>query len=420
MSVVINDFLSRYKKEFDFYHNLAINIETKLKNELSRHGVRTIVSSRAKSISRLDVKLEDRNRTKKYKTVDNIYDDIVDLAGVRVALYFPGDMKVVEDIIKKTLKIHKIKRFPETDEKKKIGEYKKIFDGYSAVHFRVSINDDSRYGSNHCVEIQVASVLMHAWSEVEHDLIYKPLQGDLSQEELMILDEINGLVLSGNIALERLQKAGQDRINNSNSDELLNHYDLASFLLSRSSDINEDLLDFRMLFSILKCMGINKKKSVSGMLEYIHQEKKTSKRKINPSSIDSYMRYLIEHHHDKIESVFTSNNIKDPELFSVFKEMMWGVIEFRDSKNIAGLVLTKLAASDFELDVFGRDFFDDAYGEYFNFNGKNDNEVLSVINQIDDFRDKMSTGVATKEEIHDFINLCQSLSPTPTADSSLV
>lgn len=62
------------------------------------------------------------------------------------------------------------------------------------------------------LEIQVASVLMHAWSEVEHDLVYKPLQGTLSDEELAILDELNGLVLSGEIALERLQAAGNERI----------------------------------------------------------------------------------------------------------------------------------------------------------------------------------------------------------------
>ncbi len=41
---------------------------------------------------------------------------------------------------------------------------------------------------------------MHAWSEVEHDLTYKPMQGTLSEEELSILDELNGLVLAGEIA----------------------------------------------------------------------------------------------------------------------------------------------------------------------------------------------------------------------------
>ena len=37
-------------------------------------------------------------------------------------------------------------------------------------------------------------MLMHAWSEVEHDLVYKPFSGNLSASELAILDEINGLV----------------------------------------------------------------------------------------------------------------------------------------------------------------------------------------------------------------------------------
>jgi ppGpp synthetase/RelA/SpoT-type nucleotidyltranferase len=58
-------------------------------------------------------------------------------------------------------------------------------------------------------EIQVASVLMHAWSEVNHDLAYKPLQGELSEDEYSILDELNGLVIAGEIALERLQRAGE-------------------------------------------------------------------------------------------------------------------------------------------------------------------------------------------------------------------
>lgn len=53
--------------------------------------------------------------------------------------------------------------------------YKKIFSGYEAKHFIISIKDSSsRYIGDNFVEIQVASVLMHAWAEVEHDLIYKP------------------------------------------------------------------------------------------------------------------------------------------------------------------------------------------------------------------------------------------------------
>ena len=57
----------------------------------------------------------------------------------------------------------------------------------------------------------------------------KPLQGTLSDEELAILDELNGLVLSGEIALERLQAAGNERIQSKNT-SFNNQYDLAAYL----------------------------------------------------------------------------------------------------------------------------------------------------------------------------------------------
>ena len=68
--------------------------------------------------------------------------------------------------------------------------------------------NDKRYAES-LIEIQVASALMLTWAEVEHDLVYKPFSGELSYEECQILDELNGLVLAGEIALQRLQKECQ-------------------------------------------------------------------------------------------------------------------------------------------------------------------------------------------------------------------
>jgi ppGpp synthetase/RelA/SpoT-type nucleotidyltranferase len=75
-----------------------------------------------------------------------------------------------------------------------------------------TLNDAQKRYVAALVEIQIASVLMHAWAEVEHDLLYKPVQGRLSDDEYAILDELNGLVMTGEIALERLQKAGEARV----------------------------------------------------------------------------------------------------------------------------------------------------------------------------------------------------------------
>jgi ppGpp synthetase/RelA/SpoT-type nucleotidyltranferase len=67
---------------------------------------------------------------------------------------------------------------------------------------------DDFQASNPVIEIQVASVLMHAWAERDHDLVYKTLtSGPASREERCLLDATNGLVHTGEVFLQQLQTA---------------------------------------------------------------------------------------------------------------------------------------------------------------------------------------------------------------------
>lgn len=226
---VIDDFIKQYNKEFDYYQKLSQIVASKIEDQLFKRGIKAIVTHRAKRPDRLKDKLVKRNEEKKYKTVDNIYEDIVDLAGIRVSLYFPSERKIIDEIINELFQIDKKKEFPNTAHTPK---YTKRFSGYWATHYRVKLKEENltkRYLDT-LAEIQVASVLMHAWSEVEHDLVYKPFSGDLSKEELAILDEINGLVLSGEIALERLQTAMAERTKLKN--DITDKYELTNFLLN--------------------------------------------------------------------------------------------------------------------------------------------------------------------------------------------
>ena len=100
----------------------------------------------------------------------------------------------------------------------------------------VTLSDAQKRYAEARVEVQVASVVMHAWAEVEHDLVYKPLQGALSDDEYAILDELNGLVMAGEIALERLQRAGEARVAAAGR-QFSNHFDLAAHLLRRTASI---------------------------------------------------------------------------------------------------------------------------------------------------------------------------------------
>jgi hypothetical protein len=130
---------------------------------------------------------------------------------------------------------------------------------------------------------------MHAWSEVEHDLVYKPFEGTLSDEEYAILDELNGLVMAGEIALERLQKAGEARVAGSER-AFVNHYDLAAHLLSRPSlAAHAPLADSALgrvdlLFELLKRLDILTPERLKPYIDAVHHD--TERRPIAEQIID--------------------------------------------------------------------------------------------------------------------------------------
>ena len=261
---IIEEFVQHYKKEYDFYVMVSKLVAQQMESSLHEAGIRAIVTYRAKNPERLLAKLCQRNeeRDSKYSCLEDIYSDICDLSGVRVALYFPKDRDKVGDIIKENfVLLEEPKIFPK---EKGTPNYNKRFSGYWARHYRVQLKDNSLQDTqkryvNSKTEIQVASVLMHAWSEVEHDLVYKPLNGTLSEEELAILDELNGLVLAGEIALERLQIAGTARIL---KEKLFNNqYDLASYLYDKYEDKlknkRQQLGNVELLFKLMERCDVN-------------------------------------------------------------------------------------------------------------------------------------------------------------------
>lgn len=204
---LLDSFLDRYVKEYDYYEQAARMARQMLESNLQAAGIRAIVTSRPKSVTRLADKCRQRNKSQNYESIDDIYADIADLAGVRVALYFPAERDQVGGLINRLFHVDESRAFPKPSETRT----DKRFSGYSALHYRVRLQShalaesDQRYAAAK-IEIQVASVLMHAWSEVEHDLVYKPAEGELSLDEYSLLDQLNGLVLAGEIALEQLQR----------------------------------------------------------------------------------------------------------------------------------------------------------------------------------------------------------------------
>ncbi|KGQ02609.1 hypothetical protein BBAD15_g12179 [Beauveria bassiana D1-5] len=246
---IVEDFMESYERQFDFWARLAHLAEKQCRRALNDNGIPAIISSRAKRPDRLRDKLLKRVEEKDYKDHKDILNDVVDLAGVRVALYFPSQESQVASLLRGLFVLKKLITIPPSTTGKNDIQlalitsghnaytYTNQFSGYRATHLRVKLRPDgmameeqNRYCSS-MIEIQVASLLMHAWSEVEHDLAYKTLNGDISDDEIRMLDGINGLVRTGEVMLSQLRASMEARVSQSTK-PFANPFELGAFIQS--------------------------------------------------------------------------------------------------------------------------------------------------------------------------------------------
>ena len=105
---------------------------------------------------------------------ENEYGALHDLLGMRVICLFENDLEQVGRVIESLLDVNA----KESSDKRDRYEMNQF--GYRSRHYvgqlsaqRISLPEYQKY-SGMTVEIQVRSILQHAWAEVEHDLGYKP------------------------------------------------------------------------------------------------------------------------------------------------------------------------------------------------------------------------------------------------------
>lgn len=291
---VLSEFLARYRREWDYYDQVARLCAELCETGLEELGIQAMVTFRAKRPNRLEKKLRQKCPEGGYESVREIGGSIRDLAGVRIALYFPGDRGEVDSFVREHFEEVEAST---TVEGSNSVEYITRSKGYCATHYRVRLKKNllSPTQSHYCdcqIEIQVASVLMHAWAEVEHDLAYKPEMGNPSEAELDILHELNCLVHAGEIALERLQKAVADKAQNLKK-PFAHHFELAAYLYTRLRRLREELPQHPLmgrtdqLFELLNRAGLNRPEAIE---RFVHAfDRDTENRPIVEQIIDQLL-----------------------------------------------------------------------------------------------------------------------------------
>lgn len=99
--------------------------------------------------------------------------DVTDLAGVRVTTYFVEDVDHVSRALHDAFAIDQ----QQSIDRRKFEDPSRF--GYSSLHYvarfggsRAELPENRRF-SELTFEIQIRSILQHAWAEIEHDLGYK-------------------------------------------------------------------------------------------------------------------------------------------------------------------------------------------------------------------------------------------------------
>lgn len=134
------------------------------------------VQARAKAPSSLKKKLADRG----ISDTNALESDIKDLAGCRVIFYTNTDVTrfINSGLIRENFNIVEAKVHHPT------GENEANQNLYMSTHYllefkpaRLDLSEYSRFSGMRC-EVQIQTILNHAWSEMEHDIIYKRLSLD--------------------------------------------------------------------------------------------------------------------------------------------------------------------------------------------------------------------------------------------------
>lgn len=138
---LLREFIDDYRGKIGHFEYLAHTCAYQCERALKRQGVRALVTSRAKRLDSLASKVENRAQEKNYQSIEEIYDDIVDLAGVRIALFFPQDREEVDQFIRSHFNVDNVKDFPEA-----LGHpvaYQKQFLGYVGRHYRLYLKPET-------------------------------------------------------------------------------------------------------------------------------------------------------------------------------------------------------------------------------------------------------------------------------------
>lgn len=209
----IQECQQRYLREYDRYSKMADLVYQKcLEIVQKKLTVRATVQRRAKNPKSFSDKLRKPEFRDRFNSTNEVFEQISDLAGVRIATYLESDRQSVVEEIRQAF-VGRNGEQPAID----IKDRNEARRHYRATHCQVYLAEEDFAGANANLEgttceIQVCSLLAHVFNEIEHDLQYKPLSGQLSEAEHEFIDQLGLLTKAGDLTIKRLLSETDERL----------------------------------------------------------------------------------------------------------------------------------------------------------------------------------------------------------------
>jgi len=160
-----NKYVETFKELKPKYEKLGMNVKQALDALLGEHGIPYLsINYRVKEQNSFLEKIE----RKKY---EQPFIETEDLCGIRIICYFQNDIDKIQNIINSEFKV------TENQSKQELLNATEF--GYRSTHLIAQVKEEwaSTPAFRGIVdlkfEIQVRTILMHSWAEIEHKLAYK-------------------------------------------------------------------------------------------------------------------------------------------------------------------------------------------------------------------------------------------------------
>lgn len=176
-SVLLREAVRRYEELRPLYSAFCVHVRRLVTAEIAERSIKIhSIEARTKSVEGFERKI--RRLLGVHRDCRNAPDllkMVTDMAGVRMITFFPNTVLDLDAVIRERFRVI------ERDDKTEFREAPSSF-GYRSIHYLVELApgqlepQDVRWYQGLVAEIQVRTILQHAWAEIEHDIQYKSVR----------------------------------------------------------------------------------------------------------------------------------------------------------------------------------------------------------------------------------------------------